>query len=159
MGFAQTHQGPGGPWTPVLAYLATKYSACGVTVRIGRRADHLLRLIGAREACFLGADNPRSRRMPPGWNRRARLRLAATLRRVPTWPATGTWRGWSEAHTLAALPTPRARVLARRFRQSAIVVLRQGAPAGLLWTGPWRGRGVDSGGDDDGGAEVFGRQG
>jgi hypothetical protein len=117
-----------------MAYLATSYIACGVTVHVGRRADRLLRLIGARQACFLGADNPRSRRMPPGWNRRARLRLAAPLRRIQTWPATGTWRGWSEAHTLAALPAARARVLARRFRQNAIVVLRQGAPARLLWT-------------------------
>jgi len=117
-----------------MAYLATAYEACGITIKIGRRADDLLRLIGAREACFLGADNPRSCRMPPGWNRRAQRRLAATLRRVPTWPATGTWRGWSEAHTLAALPAARARVLARRFRQNAIVVLRQGAPARLLWT-------------------------
>lgn len=117
-----------------MAYLATAYEACGITVRIGRRADDLLRLIGAREACFLGADNPRSRRMPPGWNRRARRRLAASLRRVPTWPATGTWRGWLEAHILTTLPTPRAHRLARRFRQNAIVVLRQGAPARLLWT-------------------------
>jgi len=141
-----------------MVYLATAYEACGVTVRIGRRADDLLRLIGAREACFLGADNPRSRRMPLGWNRRARLRLATALRRIQTWPASGTWRGWSEAHTLAALPPPRARVLARRFRQDAIVLLRQGVPARLLWTGPWRGRRVDCGSGDDGEALVFGGQ-
>ncbi len=136
LGCAQTHQGPG-PWSPVFEYRATAYQACSFTVHIGRRADALLRTIGAREACFLGADNPRSRRMPPGWNRRARLRLAAALRRVPTSPATGTWRRWSEAHLLAALPKLRARVLARRFRQNAIVVLRHGAPAALLWTVPW----------------------
>jgi len=121
-----------------MAYLATAYEACGITIKIGRRADDLLRLIGAREACFLGADNPRSRRMPPGWNRRARVRLAVALRRVPTWPAAGTWRGWSEAHLLAALPPARARVFARRFRQNAIVVLRPGVPARLLWACPRR---------------------
>jgi hypothetical protein len=128
----------------------------GASIRIGRRSadmDAVLCRLHARSACLLGADNPGSRRMPAGWNVRARARLHASLRRVPTRAAIGAWRGWSEAHLLAALPLARGRVLARRFRQNAIVVLRRGAPARLVdlrpaadRVEPSRGRGVRVGG-------------
>lgn len=115
------------------AWRATEYRVAGAgTVRIGRRPDAVLGRLGIRGACLLGADNPGSRRMPEGWNRRMRSRLAAWLRGVPTWPASGVGRGWQEAHVLAALPPARAHVLARRFRQAASVVLRRGQPASLV---------------------------
>ena len=115
------------------AYRATEYRIADAgTARIGRRPDAVLARLGLRAACLLGADNPGSRRMPAGWNGRARARLAARLRGVPTWPACGVGRGWREAHVLAALAPARARVLARRFRQAAFVALRRGQPASLV---------------------------
>ena len=85
----------------------------------------------ARHAAFIGAWNPGSRRMPLGWNRRMDLALHAWLRWVPHRDGAGIGRGWSEDHALAALHPARAAVLARRFRQAAIVLVAPGRPARL----------------------------
>lgn len=117
------------------AYRATTYAAAGATTRVGARSpaiDGILKTWRTRQAVFLGADNPASRRMPPGWNRRMAQALQSWLRHIPNVPGAGQGRGWIEAHRLAALPPPRAIVLARRFRQTAIVLLTVSRPARLL---------------------------
>jgi hypothetical protein len=94
--------------------------------------DRLLLAHGVRRGALISADNPYSRRMPVGWNRRMRLRLAAALSGRRIMPAAGCWRDWSEAHFLVfgdPLPTIR---LARRFRQNAIVIVRLRQAAYLL---------------------------
>ena len=74
-----------------------------------------------------------------GWdNRTFRLgprmtaRLLAAAKRLPFAEGEGRARGWSERHLLLAADPRRAAVLARRFRQSAVVVVRSGAPARLI---------------------------
>jgi Protein of unknown function (DUF3293) len=117
------------------AYRNTRYRVGSVPMRIGDRSaavDALLASHRARTAVLISAWNPRSRRMPLGWNRRMQNALARRLRRCPTLPAEGVWRDWSEAHLLALGPVAPVAILARRFRQFAIVVLRRGAPASLL---------------------------
>jgi Protein of unknown function (DUF3293) len=126
------------PTTPALqrAYRMTQYSVAGVTLRIGRRSapmDQLLRSRHQREAAFITAYNPYSRPMPPGWNRRVQQRLTQAARRWPMLPACGQWRRWSEAHLVVFAPRPCAMVLARRFRQHGIVMLRRGQPALLVF--------------------------
>ena len=114
------------------AYLATAYEAGGAVARIGRRSpgmDSVLAGLGVRRAAFLTAWNPRSRRMPEGWNRRMQARLVQRLRGVSVLPAHGSWRGWSEEHVLARLDVRRAAVLARLFRQRAIVAVGNGRKA------------------------------
>jgi hypothetical protein len=107
----------------------TLYSAGGITVRIGHRSrdmDRLLLLHGQREAVFITAWNPFSRRMPEGWNRRMQSRLARALSRWPVLPAEGRWRRWCESHILVfAAPAPMA-TLARRYRQHGIVLVHVG---------------------------------
>ena len=119
------------------AYRNTVYRAGDVSVRPGRRCagmDRLLLAHGVRRGALISADNPYSRRMPPGWNRRMRLRLAEALRRRRYLPATGCWRDWSEAHCLV-LGDPAAAIrLARRFRQNAIVIIGLRQAAYLLIT-------------------------
>jgi Protein of unknown function (DUF3293) len=139
------------------AYARTDYDAAGAVARIGRRSagvDALLRRLrpGGRRPCgaFVTAWNPRSRLMPRGWNERmlARLRAAAAgLPRAEGWGRAQDpipWRGlrraaagppgpgWAEHHLLLAADSRRVAVLARRFGQHAIVVVRAGAPARLL---------------------------
>ncbi len=104
------------------AYRATSYRASGLEVRIGRRVKGL-----ARPAVFLTAWNPRSRRMPLAWNLRARLAGCAEIRE-----GEGVLRGWREEMLLAEVAPRRAAVLARRFRQHAIVVTMPGRPARLV---------------------------
>ncbi|MFC7474470.1 DUF3293 domain-containing protein [Dankookia sp. GCM10030260] len=117
------------------AYRRSAYEAAGAVARIGRRSrdvDALLRRLGARQGGFVGAWNPLSRRMPRGWNDRmlARLRLAA--RRLPQAEGSGGDRRWRERHLLLAGDPRRLAALGRRFRQAAIVIVRQGAPARLV---------------------------
>jgi hypothetical protein len=117
------------------AYRRTDYEAAGAVARVGRRSaavDALLRRLGAREGAFVTAWNPRSRRMPPGWNARMMARLREAVRRLPSAEGEGRGRGWSERHLLLAADPRRAAALARRFRQNAMVATRIGAPARLV---------------------------
>jgi len=126
------------------AYRRTDYEADGAVARIGRRSaavDALLRRLGAREGAFVAAWNPWSRRVPAGWNARMMERLKAAARRLPRAEGEGRGRGWSERHLLLAADARRAAVLARRFRQSAMVVARVGAPARLVLLRATSGRG------------------
>lgn len=126
------------------AYRRTDYEAEGAVARIGRRSaavDALLRRLGAREGAFVTAWNPWSRRAPEGWNARMMARLEAAARRLPRAAGEGRGRVWSERHLLLAADARRAAVLARRFRQSAMVVARVGAPARLVLLRATPGRG------------------
>jgi hypothetical protein len=113
------------------AYRRTAYEAGGVVVRIGRLSPAMDALLGRSRAGFVTAWNPMSRRMPRGWNQRmlARLRQAARGRIIAE--GWGTARGWAERHLLVAGDPRRLVVLARRFRQAAIVVVAPRRPARL----------------------------
>jgi Protein of unknown function (DUF3293) len=117
------------------AYRKTEYTVAGLVIRIGQRSpalDALLARYGAREGVLITAWNPRSRRMPEGWNRRAASNLTAMLRGVPLLPAAGRLRRWQEAHVLALGPAARFARPARRFRQNAIVRVASRHVAKLL---------------------------
>jgi hypothetical protein len=87
--------------------------------------------LGARRATLVTAWNPRSRRMPEGWNRRMQARLRQRLRRCMVIEAKGSLGGWHEAMLLVAGdPRPVVR-FAVRFRQRAVVVLYRDASARL----------------------------
>jgi len=114
------------------AYRKSSYEVAGIHVRVGRRSpgmDVLLRAAGVREAAFVTAFNPYSRRMPPGWNRRMLARLVSALRHREVSPGTGSWRRWSESHLIVFGDTRPTARLARRFRQNGIVTIRLGQPA------------------------------
>ena len=72
--------------------------------------------------------------MPTGWNARALRRFDAAIRRLPHAAGHGGWRQWWEAHRLVAADPRRLTVLARCFRQRAIVVVARGAPARVVIT-------------------------
>jgi Protein of unknown function (DUF3293) len=118
------------------AYRRTAYEADGAVARIGSRSaavDVLLRrLRGARQGAFVTAWNPCSRPMPRGWNERMQARLRQAARRLPRAEGWGRGRGWAEHSLLLAADPRRAAVLARRFRQNAIVAVRRGRPARLV---------------------------
>ncbi|WP_372623632.1 DUF3293 domain-containing protein [Falsiroseomonas sp.] len=116
------------------AYARTGYEAAGIVVRVGKHSaamDALLRANGVRSAGFVTAWNPFSRRMPEGWNRRmlARLREAADGRVIAE--GWGRADGWAEQHLLVAGDAAGIVVLARRFRQNAVVMVAPGRPARL----------------------------
>lgn len=122
------------------AYRRTPYRVDGpagpVTLRIGRREPGtamLLRALATHEAVLLTAHNPASRRRAPGWNRRAQRRLEEALRRVPALAGCSVAGGWSEAQRLLPIDVRRGAVLARRFRQNALVLLRRAQAPRLVW--------------------------
>ncbi len=118
------------------AYRLTLYRAGDVAVRIGRRsasAEAWMARHGAREAGFITAWNPRSRAMPQGWNARRQQALRALLRRHPRLEGMSGHLGWQEHNFFVAADARRLLRLARRFRQAAIVTLRRGQPARLVY--------------------------
>lgn len=119
------------------AYRLTRYSVEGFEIRIGWRATAaLFDLLGSRQATLITAWNPRSRRMPEGWNRRMQRRLRERLRRFEVIEAEGTLGSWREEMLLVGRSSRRAARIASQFRQHAIVVLSAGRKARLRVLSP-----------------------
>ncbi len=117
----------------------TRYGAGGAAARVGRRSrgiDALLAHAGVRQGAFVTAWNPLSRCRSRRWNDAALARLRAAAARRGIRFAEGEGRAsappWAERHLLLFGDARRAVVLARRFRQHALVLLRRGTPALLL---------------------------
>ena len=111
------------------------YRAAGFDLRIGRRSrglDGVLHGMNTRQAVLITACNPRSRRMPGGWNARMMARLHAALSRRTAYLAESGAGAWREAQFLAACPEAWAARVARRFGQNALVALRPGRAPRLL---------------------------
>jgi hypothetical protein len=118
------------------AYRASCYFAGGLAARIGQRApglDALLRSGRVPEGVFIAAGNPFSRRMAAGWNARRHAALRERLRALPHIEGKGGAKRWWEAHCFIGIGAARSRKLARLFRQNAMVALRRGAKARLIW--------------------------
>ncbi len=114
----------------------TVYEAAGAEARLGRRSaavDAQLALAGVRQGAFIGAWNPFSRAMPRRWNDRALARLRRCARmRFTEGRGHAARPPWCEHHLLMFGDLRRIVVLARRFRQHAILLVRSGAPSRLL---------------------------
>jgi hypothetical protein len=118
------------------AYRASCYFAGAHGARIGQRAPALDALLGswrAQEGVFIAAGNPFSRRMPQGWNARRHAALRERLRGLPHVEGKGGAKRWWEAHYFIGISAARGRRLARLFRQKAMVALRRGGRARLIW--------------------------
>ncbi|MCQ8277520.1 DUF3293 domain-containing protein [Acetobacteraceae bacterium KSS8] len=122
------------PPTPAVlrSYRLSTYHAGPVTARIGRVPSGMAGWGRGDALAMLSAANPGGRRMPDGWNRRAMARLEPFLRHVPHVAGEGRLGRWGEPLVLARLPARPAAILARRFRQNAIVVLRRDRAARLV---------------------------
>ena len=119
----------------IRAYAGSTYYAGQIAVRIGQRnaaLDDWLSHQRPRSAVFLTASNPFSRRMPGGWNQRMVRKLLCCLRGLPLLPGGSGTGGWFEQQVLVAVDLPRAVVLARRFRQHAVVAVALRHPARLV---------------------------
>jgi len=116
----------------------TAFEAAGAVARLGRRSrgiDRLLRAAGVQHGAFVGAWNPCSRRATEAFNRRAldRLRALAARRGIAMREGAGSAvrPAWREAHLLLLGDWRRAVVLARLFRQHAVLLVRRGSVARL----------------------------
>ncbi|MBR0673189.1 DUF3293 domain-containing protein [Neoroseomonas soli] len=129
------------PVGPRLArgWRVTSYEAAGAAVRLGRRSpaiDRLLFAAGVRRGAFVGAWNPLSRLRPRRWNDAMLGRLRALARRagMPFREGAGhaARPAWVEHHLLLLADRRRCAVLAHRFRQHAILLVRLRAPSRLI---------------------------
>jgi hypothetical protein len=123
--------------TPKLlrAFRATRYEADGIGLRIGHQSPAMAAKLtrrGVRQAALVTAWNPFSHAMPRGWNDRMQDRLRQAARGRVIGEGWGRGRGWAEHHLLVAGDPRRVLVLARRFRQLAIVVVERRRPPRLL---------------------------
>ena len=118
------------------AYRASCYFAGAHVARIGQRTPGLGALLGSwrvQEGVFIAAGNPFSRRMPDGWNARRHEALRERLRGLHYVEGQGGAKRWWEAHCFIGISVSRGKPLARLFRQNAMVALRRGAKARLIW--------------------------
>ncbi len=118
------------------AYRASCYLAGAHAARIGQRSpglDALLRSWRVQEGVFIAAGNPFSRRKPDGWNARRHAALRERLRGLHYVEGRGGAKRWWEAHCFIGISAARGKPLARLFRQNAMVALRRGAKARLIW--------------------------
>ena len=118
------------------AFRASCYFAGAHGARIGQRApglDTLLRCWRVPEGVFIAAGNPFSRRHPDGWNTRRHTALRERLRRLHYVEGQGGAKRWWEAHCFIGISAARGKPLARLFRQNAMIALRRGAKARLIW--------------------------
>ncbi len=113
------------------SYRLSTYRAGTVVARIGRRPSGLDGRVRG-PLVLLSACNPGGRRMPDGWNCRMMHRLDEAMRRVPHVWGEGRLGRWAEPLALAAMAPARGIVLARRFRQNAVVLLQPRRPARLV---------------------------
>jgi Protein of unknown function (DUF3293) len=132
MSSSTTHAAGSAPRRLLRAYRQTEYRVAEHAIRIGRRVpDAVFAMIDDRVAVVVTAWNPRSRRMPVGWNLHMQQRLRQWLRRLVVVDAEGSLHRWREAMLLVggdARPVIRA---AARFRQRGVVILRRGQKARL----------------------------
>ncbi len=122
------------PPTPAVlrCYRLSTYRAGAVAARVGHRPRGVAGRWAGRDLVMLSACNPGGRRLPDGWNRRMMARLRDALRGIALVEGEGCFRRWSEPLLLAALAPRRGIVLARRFRQNAVILLRDRRPARLV---------------------------
>jgi hypothetical protein len=118
------------------AYRASCYFAGAHAARIGQRAPALDALLGswrAAEGVFIAAGNPFSQRKPEGWNARRHSALRERLQGLHYVEGQGGTKRWWEAHCFIGISAARGKPLARLFRQNAMIALRRGAKARLIW--------------------------
>ncbi|MCE2565792.1 DUF3293 domain-containing protein [Komagataeibacter sp. FNDCF1] len=123
------------PPTPAVhrSYRLSTYHASGLPpVRIGHR-PRWPKVAPRGDIVLLSACNPGGRRRADGWNRRMMGHLASALAGVAHVSGEGRLGRWSEPLYAARMPLARGIVLARRFRQNAVVVLHGNRPARLVY--------------------------
>ena len=117
-------------------YRFVPYRADGVLIRIGRRSpamDARLAAQGVREGVLVTAWNPGGRRRPAALNRQKAARLDERLRRSRTLPGVNGEHRWREESLLVLGAGRRAERLGRLFGQRAVVLLRRGQRARVLF--------------------------
>lgn len=122
------------PPTPAMlrAYRQSLYSAGRVVAHVGSVPQGLSLAQRRTTLVMLGACNPCGRRCAEGSNNRMMDRLRLTLRRFRVVEGAGSLRQWSEAMLMVEIDPRRACVLARRFRQNAIIVIAGGRRTRLI---------------------------
>lgn len=105
------------------AYRLTRYSAGDMIARVGSYPVGLKTDRARQILVLFGASNPCGTRRPDGWNARMTDRLRGVLHRTDFVEGSGRLGQWSEIMLMASMDPRRACVLARRFRQNAIIVI------------------------------------
>ncbi len=93
----------------------------------------LLEARGVREGALVTAWNPANRRLPERVNQRRAARLVERLRGLPFLPGINGEGRWREESLLVLAAPRRVEALGRLFGQDAVVLLRRGSRARLLF--------------------------
>lgn len=106
-------------------YIKSIYQAGTVKIRIGYYPLNLPKRYKSKKLVMMSACNPGGRIKAKGWNKRMMQKLSLYLSGYDYRKGTGTLRNFSEPLFMVTMDPSKAIVLARKFRQNAIVVIQE----------------------------------
>lgn len=107
-----------------IAYQQSLYQAGSVITKIGRYPEGIPERLRKSVLVMFSAYNPGGRLKPLGWNRRMMHNLEQYLCRYEYFLGKGSLKAVSEPLFMVNIPVPKVKVLAKKFRQNAIVAIR-----------------------------------
>ena len=127
----------------MMAYRRTAYRVASHTLHIGQRLKSWP--FAQDDLILIGACNPGGKAQDEGRNRRAMADLQHRLSSMTSKPCLGNgaghavlqgvgrWKRWCEPFFAVSIPVGKARGLGRLFGQNALVHVRRGQKARLIW--------------------------
>lgn len=116
-----------------LMYQKSLYQAGTVKVKINHYPKNIPKHLKRKTLVMLSAYNPGGRLKAEGWNQRMMQQLKAFLSDYKWVEGKGTLHDVSEPLLMVAMDPRKAKVLARKFRQNAIVLIRDQRYARLVF--------------------------
>ncbi len=105
-------------------YKQSLYEAGFIRVKTGFYPLNIPKSLRNKELVMFSAYNPGGRRKVDGWNRKMMEKLSLYLTNYYYVKGKGSLKQFSEPLFMVVMDLRKARVLARKFRQNAIVVLK-----------------------------------
>ncbi|MDI2112294.1 DUF3293 domain-containing protein [Commensalibacter nepenthis] len=114
------------PPTPAVnvAYKQSLYQAGSVMTRIDQYPEGIPHKLHKSTLIMLSAYNPGGRLRPLGWNIKMMRRLEQEIKQYEYFMGKGSLKEVSEPLFMVVISLSKALVLARKFRQNAIVLIR-----------------------------------
>lgn len=116
-----------------VAYRQSIYQAGSVVSQIGHYPKGIPRHLNKSILVMLSAYNPGGRLKPLGWNMRMMQKLEQYLYHYEYFTGTGSLKEISEPLFMVNILVSKAILLARKFRQNAIVVIRSQRRSALVF--------------------------
>lgn len=107
-----------------LVYKKSLYKVGSIKIKIDHYPQNIPDILKKKTLVLFSAYNPGGRLKAEGWNKRMMQNLRAYLKRYQYFEGAWSLRNVSEPLFMVVMPPAKAKVLARKFRQNAMVIVR-----------------------------------